>query len=415
MRASTTKRVPVLTAVATIALSLLALPGPAAADTRHRVRPGETLIQIAARYGASVRVIASANGIVNTNTIIVGQTLVVPTGSSGSGSASTSRPSGGVHVVIAGETLIGVARRYGTTSSAIASANGIANQNLLAIGRRLTIPGTAAPAAPPAATPAVTAAGGVHTVVRGETVVGIARRYGVSVSSIVSANRLANSNLLMIGQRLTIPSAADGGTTGAGGTSGYARTGGATGRTGVPGTHTVSSNETLERIASRYGVSAADLAAANGLLPPYRLYASTQLALSAPNRLPTNIARCPVPGATFVNDWAFPRSGGRFHAGNDLLAPTGTPIVAPVSGTVSQFSGAIGGLQFRLRGDDRTSYIGTHLSAYAKAGRVAAGEVIGYVGASGNAAGGPSHLHFEIHPDNGPAMNPFPVLREACG
>ena len=121
-----------------------------------------------------------------------------------------------------------------------------------------------------------------------------------------------------------------------------------------------------------------------------------------------------MPGSTFANDWGFPRSGGRAHDGNDMFAPRGTPVLAPVGGTVSFATGAIGGKQFRLLGDDGMQYLGSHLDAFGTAGAVGMGTVIGYVGSTGNAAGGRPHLHFEIHPDSGAAMNPYPVIRAAC-
>src|SRR3546814_10620424 len=78
-----------------------------------------------------------------------------------------------------------------------------------------------------------------------------------------------------------------------------------------------------------------------------------------------------------MNDWGFPRSGGRFHEGNDLFAPRGTPFVAVVSGTVVQTTGRIGGKQVKLAGDDGVSYYGTHLDGFGASGRVNAGDVIG--------------------------------------
>ena len=123
---------------------------------------------------------------------------------------------------------------------------------------------------------------------------------------------------------------------------------------------------------------------------------------------------CPVQGPrSFSNDYGQPRSGGRRHQGIDILSPRGTPIVAPVSGNVKHHNSSLGGLSFYLSGDDGNTYFGTHLQSYAASGRVSAGTVVGYNGDSGNARGTP-HLHFEIHPGGGGAVNPYPTLSKYC-
>ncbi len=128
----------------------------------------------------------------------------------------------------------------------------------------------------------------------------------------------------------------------------------------------------------------------------------------------TTLTYCPVAGShSFIDSWGYPRSGGRRHKGVDMMANTGVPIVAPVSGTVTHRSNRVGGRSFHLDGDDGNYYYGTHLSGYGESGWVAAGTVIGYVGDDGNAAGIP-HLHFEVHPGGGAAVNPYPYVRAVC-
>jgi peptidoglycan LD-endopeptidase LytH len=131
---------------------------------------------------------------------------------------------------------------------------------------------------------------------------------------------------------------------------------------------------------------------------------------------PTGSWMCPVQGPrAFTNDWGQPRSGGRRHQGTDILAPRGTPIVANVSGSVSPHNSGLGGISYYLRGDDGNTYFGTHLDSLSGvSGKVAQGTVIGRVGNTGNARGGPTHLHFEIHPGGGGPTNPYPTLARYC-
>lgn len=122
---------------------------------------------------------------------------------------------------------------------------------------------------------------------------------------------------------------------------------------------------------------------------------------------------CPIVGSAYGDSWGGPRSGGRRHEGVDMLAPAGTPIIAVASGFVTFKQNELGGNAVSLAGDNGNRYYYAHLSGYEGASRrVAQGDVIGYNGDSGNATGIP-HLHFEVHPGGGLAVNPTPSVRAA--
>lgn len=122
---------------------------------------------------------------------------------------------------------------------------------------------------------------------------------------------------------------------------------------------------------------------------------------------------CPMPGSAYGDTWGAPRSGGRRHQGVDMLAPTGTPIFAVVSGTVRFSQNRLGGNAVSLLGDNGNRYYYAHLSRYeGSSRRVTQGELIGYNGDTGNATGVP-HLHFEVRPGNGLPVNPTPSVRAA--
>jgi len=131
---------------------------------------------------------------------------------------------------------------------------------------------------------------------------------------------------------------------------------------------------------------------------------------------------CPVDAPRVIaDDFGAPRYAGGYHehAGNDILAPRGTPIRAPFDGVATDATNGLGGLSVRVTGPEGYVY-NAHLDKFGALGRVDAGEIVGYVGNSGDAVGGPTHDHFEWHPDapsgktvNG-AIDPHPALTLAC-
>ncbi len=122
----------------------------------------------------------------------------------------------------------------------------------------------------------------------------------------------------------------------------------------------------------------------------------------------------------FGNSFGAPRMTGtqyqHSHQGTDILAPAGTNLFASERGIVTRLgTDVLGGIKVWVKGESGTYYYYAHLTAYAEGmteGKVVeAGDIVGFVGTTGNARGGVPHLHFEIHPDGGAAVNPYPLLK----
>ena len=128
-----------------LALSIL-LPsaGPAQADTVYVVQRGDTLFNIANRFGVSLSSLAAANGISNLNLIFVGEQLTIPGTGGGSGNPPPPPPtgSGTTYIVQRGDSLGLIAARFGVSLADLIAVNNIANPNLVFVGQVLVIPGT---------------------------------------------------------------------------------------------------------------------------------------------------------------------------------------------------------------------------------------------------------------------------------
>ena len=121
-----------------------------------------------------------------------------------------------------------------------------------------------------------------------------------------------------------------------------------------------------------------------------------------------------------IDSWGFPRMVGtedeHGHEGIDIFAPRGTPLVAAERGVIDRLGvGRLGGLKFWIRGESGSDWYYAHLDSFAPGltnGQVVeVGELLGYVGDTGNAVGTPPHLHLQLHPGGGDPVNPYPLLQ----
>jgi murein DD-endopeptidase MepM/ murein hydrolase activator NlpD len=174
-----------------------------------------------------------------------------------------------------------------------------------------------------------------------------------------------------------------------------------------------------QQAAAAAAAAAAATAGAPPPPPPQRQKPPADPALAA--KIPVMDLLCPTDGTvTFSDDFGQPRSGWRVHQGTDIFAPRGTPDVAIGDGIVKISHNTLGGNALWLYTPDGNAYYYAHLDAYEGTFNadgirgVHKGEVIGYVGNTGNASGGPTHTHFEVHPGNLGPINPYPLLREMC-
>jgi len=194
-----------------------AAPAPAAPATTYKVVPGDSLSGIAARFGTTTRNLMSINGITDANRIRIGQVLNIAAGAVAPATPAPSTPAPSTpapsspapnasgttsYTVVARDTLSGIASRFGTTSRTLMSLNGLTDANRIRIGQVLTIAGAAAaaPAAPASTSGSTTS----YTVAAGDTLSGIASRFGTTSRNLMALNGITNANFLRIGQVLRL-------------------------------------------------------------------------------------------------------------------------------------------------------------------------------------------------------------------
>lgn len=163
----------------------------------YTVQQGDTLSAIASRYGTTVQEIVDINGIANPNLIYPGQILRILSNSTIHG--SETRGTGSItYTVQRGNTLSQIARAYGVTVNHIVEMNNIQNPNLIYPGEKLRITESTNTTLNPVLQ------NNYYTVQRGDTLWGIARRYGVTVQYLVRLNGIRNPNLIYPGQFIKV-------------------------------------------------------------------------------------------------------------------------------------------------------------------------------------------------------------------
>ena len=204
------RRIPQLLVVGLLLAVVVATP-VLAEDTIHTVQPGENLYRIALQYDVTIAALAQANNIANTTRIYVGQQLVIPDLTEAvENPLIAGDPT--FHVVQAGETLANIANRYGLTADQLAQLNNIADPNRIQRGQTLTILALPPEAlTQPEAQTAVALAditnATAYTVQQGETLAEIAQRFNITWPAIVQANSITDPNTIQPGQMLVIPNA----------------------------------------------------------------------------------------------------------------------------------------------------------------------------------------------------------------
>lgn len=153
---------------------------------RYTVKRGDTLWGIAKKFGVTVSAVANANNIRNPNLIYVGEVFIIPHMTSTESSGYT------LYTIRRGDTLWGISRKFGTSINSIVALNGIKNPNLIYAGEVFKIPSARSEQAV------------IYTIKRGDTLWGISRKFGTTVENLVKLNSVKNPNLIYVGEKLII-------------------------------------------------------------------------------------------------------------------------------------------------------------------------------------------------------------------
>ena len=335
---ATTELPPAGAATTTRQLTVVAAIAPTSQSTTITAQPGDTLYSLSRTYGVSVAAIAAANGLTQTSTLNIGQQLVIP--------------------------APGTTAALGTPPAPL----GVITENQ---------PG-------PAATAQSVANNGVHVVQTGETLYAISLRYGVSVNSLASANGMISSDIVRIGQQLTVPGGAGAGP---------------------------------QQIAAAPPVQTEPVAPTPQATPPVAQEAALTTPAPAAPGIPTDVSitgtdfRWPAQGR-IISDFG-PKPGGERNDGINLSVPVGTDIHAAETGVVIYAGNGIAGYGNLVLIEHADNWVTAyaHLSEMSvdRDAVVQRGQIIGLAGNSGAVTA--AQLHFELRRGTTP-VNPLDYLTD---
>ncbi len=395
----------------------------AANHTSHIVKKGETLWTIARQYNLTMDSILTTNNITNPELISIGQQIKIPSYkdvtatpeknvtnqpviNENNSNNNINLPKNAepiIYTVKAGDNLWNISRKYGVSVEVIISVNNLKEKDLLSLGQKLEIPaiGGGISKSNQKQEPTIV----TYTVVKGDTLWSISRRYDVNMSTIISANNLKEISRLSIGQKLKLPIT----NMDIAKAEGYDQEAAA-----EEIIYYVKKGESLWSISREYNVKLESIIAANNIKDASRISAGQQLRIPNVPGARSNICNFiwPVRGR-ITSPYGMRVISGRkdFHAGIDIGGPTGTTIVAAESGRVS-YAGYMRGygnvIILSHDGGYSTVYGHNSVNLVRKGQYVKRGSIIAKLGSTGNATG--PHLHFEIRASGKP-VNPLSYLK----